>query len=101
MRPRDGASTYARFVLGIGSAIIPSLAWGADGHSLQSTSDAASQSLVALIIAGMFAALALDRAHRVLVVLSALALIFLVTYFTPWHLLSFETAKDAIDLNVI
>ena len=82
--------------------LLPCTAWAAaPGSGFESTRDVISQTLAALAIVGMFAALALDRAHRVLVVLAALALIFLISYFTPWRLLSFETAKDAIDLNII
>ena len=32
---------------------------------------------------------------------SAVALVWLVTYFTPWRLISFEAAQAAVDLNVI
>jgi Na+/H+ antiporter NhaD/arsenite permease-like protein len=83
-------------------SLLPCAAWAASpAHGFDSTRDPVSQGLVALAIICMFAALSLDRAHRVLVVMAALALIFVVSYFTPWRLLSFETAKDAIDLNII
>ena len=65
------------------------------------TQDPASQILVAVIIAGVFALLALEKAHRVLVVLSAVALLWLITYLTPYRLIGFEAAHRAIDLNVI
>src|SRR6187399_1029769 len=66
-----------------------------------STRDAASQLIVAAILIGVFALLAADRVHRVLVPLGAVALVWLISYFTPWRLISFETAQQAIDLNVI
>lgn len=67
----------------------------------ESTHDAVSQALVALILVAVFAGLAADRVHRVLVPIGAVALVWLVSYFTPWRLISFETSMQAIDLNVI
>jgi Na+/H+ antiporter NhaD/arsenite permease-like protein len=69
--------------------------------AIPSTRDAVSQIIVGIAVIGMFVALALDKAHRTLVVATALAILFLITYFTPYRLISFETAKDAVDLNVI
>jgi Na+/H+ antiporter NhaD/arsenite permease-like protein len=66
-----------------------------------STRDAPSQAIVALILIGVFALLAADRVHRVLVPIGAVALIWLITYFTPFKLISFQAAQQAIDLNVI
>ena len=66
-----------------------------------STRDPVSQALVALIIVGVFVLLALEKAHRVLVILSAVSLLWLITYLTPFHLISFEASHEAIDLNVI
>ncbi len=71
------------------------------GTTIASTQDAVSQIIVGLIVLGMFIGLALDKAHRTLIVAGSLAVLFLITYFTPYRLISFETAKDAIDLNVI
>ena len=45
--------------------------------------------------------LATDRIHRVLIPIGAVALVWLITYFTPFKLISFEAAKAAVDLNVI
>jgi Na+/H+ antiporter NhaD/arsenite permease-like protein len=70
-------------------------------HGLDSTRDAVSQGLVAAILVGVFALLAADRVHRVLVPIGAVALVWLITYFSPWRLISFEAAQRAIDLNVI
>jgi Na+/H+ antiporter NhaD/arsenite permease-like protein len=68
---------------------------------LSSTRDPLSQILVALIIVSVFVLLAMEKAHRVLVILSAVALLWLITYLTPYHLISFEASHEAIDLNVI
>jgi Na+/H+ antiporter NhaD/arsenite permease-like protein len=65
------------------------------------TQDPVSQIIVAVVITGVFALLALEKAHRVLVIFSAVALLWLVTYLTPYHLITFEAAHRAIDLNVI
>ena len=66
-----------------------------------STQDGVSQGLVAVILVGVFALLAADRVHRVLVPVGAVALVWLISYFTPWRLISFEAAQRAVDLNVI
>ena len=49
----------------------------------------------------MFVLLALEKAHRVLVIFGAVALLFFITYLTPYKLISFEGAKEALDLNVL
>ncbi len=66
-----------------------------------STTDPVSQGIVAAVIISVFALLAMEKAHRVLVVVSAVALLWAVTYLTPWHLISFEAAQQALDLNVL
>jgi Na+/H+ antiporter NhaD/arsenite permease-like protein len=66
-----------------------------------STRDIASQGIVAAILVAMFALLALDRVHRVLIPIGAVAVVWLISYFTPFRLISFEAAKNAVDLNVI
>jgi len=70
-------------------------------HGFDSTRDALSQGIVAAILICVFVLLAADRVHRVLIPIGAVAVIWLVSYFTPFKLISFEAAKDAIDLNVI
>jgi Na+/H+ antiporter NhaD/arsenite permease-like protein len=73
----------------------------AEGEVLRSTTDAASQGIVAVIIVGVFVLLSLEKAHRVLVILGAVALLWFITYLTPYKLISFEGAKNALDLNVL
>ena len=70
-------------------------------QGLESTHDAISQGLVAAILVGVFALLAADRVHRVLVPIGAVALIWAISYFTPYRLISFEASQRAVDLNVI
>jgi Na+/H+ antiporter NhaD/arsenite permease-like protein len=70
-------------------------------ESFDSTRDVASQAIVAAILVGVFALLAADRVHRVLVPMGAVALVWLLSYFTPWRLISFEASARAVDLNVI
>ncbi len=67
----------------------------------ESTRDAASQGIVAALLVAMFALLAADRIHRVLIPLCAVAIVWLVSYFTPFKLISFQASAAAIDLNVI
>ena len=66
-----------------------------------STRDALSQGIVAAILVGVFALLAADRVHRVLIPIGAVAIVWLISYFSPFKLISFEAAKEAVDLNVI
>jgi len=56
---------------------------------------------VAVVIVAVFALLAVEKAHRVLVVFGAVTLLWLITYFTPYHLVSFEASQEALDLNVL
>ena len=69
-------------------------------QGFDSTRDVVSQAIVAAILAGVFALLAADRVHRVLVPIGAVALLWAISYFTPFRLISFETAQKAVDLNV-
>src|SRR5947208_14243305 len=70
-------------------------------HGFDSTRDFISQGLVAAILLAVFALLAADRVHRVLIPIGAVAVVWLISYFTPFRLISFEAAKEAVDLNVI
>lgn len=72
-----------------------------EAAGLASTKDPVSQGLVGIIIASVFVLLALEKAHRVLVIFGAVALLWLITYLTPYHLISFEAAQQHLDLNVI
>ena len=65
-------------------------------HGLESTQDAASQALVGVILVGVFALLAADRMHRVLVPIGAVALLWSISYLTPYRLISFEAAPGVI-----
>jgi len=65
------------------------------------TQDPVSQGIVAALIATVFILLAMEKAHRVLVIFSAVAVLWLITYLTPYRLISFEGAHRAIDLNVL
>lgn len=90
-----------RIVLAAIFAVAVSQTAHAAGGKIESTTDIVSQLIVASMLVAVFALLAADRIHRVLVPITAVAVLWLLTYFTPWKLISFETAKDAVDLNVI
>ena len=68
---------------------------------MPATQDPISQAIVGAVIVGVFVLLTLEKAHRVLVIFSAVGLLWLVTYLTPYHLISFEEAHRHLDLNVI
>ena len=69
--------------------------------ALQTTTDPVSQAIVAILLASLFALLAIEKAHRVLVALVAVSVLWAITYLTPYHLLSLESATAALDLNVL
>ncbi|MDZ4257392.1 MAG: SLC13 family permease [Gemmatimonadales bacterium] len=68
---------------------------------LTSTTDPLSQWLVAGTLFLLFVLLTMEKAHRVLVALGAVSILWAVTYLTPYHLISFEQAARALDLNVL
>jgi Na+/H+ antiporter NhaD/arsenite permease-like protein len=70
-------------------------------NGFASTHDVISQGLVATILVGVFVLLTADRVHRVLIPIGAVALIWLISYVTPYKLISFEASKEAVDLNVV
>ena len=70
-------------------------------HLLTSTTDPLSQGIVAVTLVLLFLLLTLEKAHRVLVALGAVSLLWGITYLTPYHLISFEGAARALDLNVL
>ncbi len=97
MRPLSTSSVLTGLL-----AATPAAAW-AQGHEtvMTATRDPVSQAIVGLVIVAVFAVLARETAHRVLVIFGAVALLWLATYLTPYHLLPFEAAHRAVDLNVI
>ncbi|HEU5174842.1 MAG TPA: SLC13 family permease [Gemmatimonadaceae bacterium] len=74
---------------------------GGAAAAMRSTTDATSQMIVGAIIVTVFTLLALEKVHRVLVVMGAVALIWAITYFTPFKLITFEGAAQALDYNVL
>jgi Na+/H+ antiporter NhaD/arsenite permease-like protein len=69
--------------------------------TLASTTDPVSQALVAFVIVALFVLLAREAAHRVVVAMTCVAFVWVVTYLTPFHLIGFNAASAAIDLNVL
>lgn len=66
-----------------------------------STTDSLSQATVGVIIVCVFVLLALERVHRLLVVIGAVAVIWAITYLTPLHLIGFSESTQALDFNVL
>ncbi len=66
-----------------------------------STTDPLSQATVGLIIVAVFVLLALERVHRLLVVIGAVAIIWGITYLTPLRLIGFSESTQALDFNVL
>ena len=69
--------------------------------SLASTTDAVSQLIVGGLLVALFTVLALEKAHRVLVALGAVATLWAITYLSPYRLLTLEGASRALDVNVL
>ncbi|TFH67084.1 MAG: hypothetical protein E4G90_00180 [Gemmatimonadales bacterium] len=82
-------------------SFLASLAIAAPEETITATTDPISQVLVAIIIASAFVLLVMEKAHRVLVIFSAVALLLTITYLSPYHLITFGGAKEALDLNVL
>jgi Na+/H+ antiporter NhaD/arsenite permease-like protein len=84
-------------------SLLPSsaLALSEGAAGLPSTTDPVSRALVGTIIVAVFALLALEKVHRVLVVMGAVTLLWAITYLTPFRLISFEGSARALDFNVI
>jgi Na+/H+ antiporter NhaD/arsenite permease-like protein len=70
-------------------------------HALASTTDPVSQGIVAAVLVALFVLLTLEKAHRVLVALGAASLLWVITYLTPYRLITFEGAVGHLDLNVL
>lgn len=81
-------------------AVAPSIAQASD-TTRASTTDPVSQGIVAATIVMLFVLLAREAAHRVLIVLAAASLLWGITYLTPYHLITFDRAWAAVDLNVL
>ena len=71
----------------------------ADGSP--AATDPVSQAVVAAVIVGLFVLLALEKAHRVLVALGGVAILWAVTYLTPYRIVTLESAQASLDLNVL
>jgi Na+/H+ antiporter NhaD/arsenite permease-like protein len=69
--------------------------------ALQSTRDPISQGIVAAIIICVFVLLAREAAHRVLIAMTAVAVLWAITYLTPFHLMTFDGMAQALDFNVL
>lgn len=79
----------------------PAVVLAAPEGAVASTTDPVSQGIVGVIVVAVFALLAMEKVHRVLVVMGAVSLIWAITYLTPYHLISFEGAQQALDFNVL
>ena len=64
-----------------------------------STTDPVSQVIVGVLLVGLFAVLAIEAAHRVLVVMSAVAILWAVTYFTPYSLMPLESTAAIVAVS--
>lgn len=70
-------------------------------EALAATTDPVSQTIVALALVALFTLLTMEKAHRVLVALVVVALLWGISYLSPWRLITLESAQAALDLNVL
>ncbi len=85
----------------IAGHLLPLLLATTGEEALTATTDPVSQTIVGIIIVSVFALLAFEKAHRVLIVFTAVALLWGITYLTPYHLITFQGSQGALDLNVL
>lgn len=69
--------------------------------SAATTTDPISQAIIGVLLVALFGALVIETAHRVLIALGAVSLLWAITYFTPFKLMPFERVASALDLNVL
>jgi Na+/H+ antiporter NhaD/arsenite permease-like protein len=81
--------------------LAPTPLLAAERGGIASTTDPVSQGIVAALIVALFILLAREAAHRVLVALGTVAVLWLVTYLTPWKLIGFEASVRHLDVNVL
>ena len=70
-------------------------------EEIVSTTDPVSQAIVGVLIVTLFVLLAREAAHRVLIAMGTVAVLWMFTYFTPWKLIGFEASGRALDVNVL
>ncbi len=80
---------------------LPTPVLASEGEGLASTQDPVSQAIVGVLVVLLFVLLAREAAHRVLVAMGTVAVLWLVTYFTPWKLIGFEASARHLDVNVL
>ena len=80
-------------------ALLPSPLLAEEGGEIVSTTDPVSQAIVGVLIVTLFVLLAREAAHRVLIAMGTVAILWLFTYFTPWKLIAFEASVRALDVN--
>jgi Na+/H+ antiporter NhaD/arsenite permease-like protein len=69
--------------------------------TLGATTDPISQGIVAAALVALFVLLTLEKAHRVLLALAMVSLLWGISYLSPWRLVTLESAQAALDLNVL
>lgn len=67
----------------------------------EATTDPVSKAIVLALLVAVFALLAWEKAHRALITLAAVAVLWAITYLTPFRLMPFEATAEALDLNVL
>jgi Na+/H+ antiporter NhaD/arsenite permease-like protein len=70
-------------------------------ETLATTTDPASQVIVAIALVMLFGLLTLEKAHRVLVALATVAVLWGISYLSPWRVVTLESAQASLDLNVL
>ncbi|MHB1192076.1 MAG: ArsB/NhaD family transporter [Longimicrobiales bacterium] len=94
------SSLWARVLLGP-LLLLPTPLLASEGGEIASTTDPVSQAIVAVVVVLLFVMLAREAAHRVLIAMVSAAFLWVMTYLTPWKLISFEASARHLDVNVL
>ena len=93
-------NSWARALLAL-FLLLPTPLLAAEGGGIASTTDPVSQTIVGVLVVSLFVLLAMEAAHRVLIAMGTVAILWMFTYFTPWKLIGFESSAAHLDVNVL
>jgi Na+/H+ antiporter NhaD/arsenite permease-like protein len=82
-------------------ALFPLPALASEGPAFAYSTDAISQGIVGVLLAGLFVLLILERFHKTLAAGLVTVVLLLISMATPYKVMDFDTAVRAVDWNVI
>ncbi len=82
-------------------ALLPSTALASEAEAFAYSTDPISQTIVGLLLAGLFVLLILEKFHKTLAAGMVTAALLMISMATPYKLMDFDTAVSSVDWNVI